>query len=101
MGDQQGAYLNTSSENFVSFRLPDDITHLGTEIVIETSQGQSYTRKLIAGQGYLTDQTSELVFGLKGIDAVERAVVSWPDGTKTILLNPEINRRHALHRSAP
>ncbi len=101
MGDQQSAYLNTSSENFVSFRLPDDIAHLGTEIVIETSQGQSYTRKLIAGQGYLTDQTSELVFGLKGIDAVDRAVVSWPDGTNTILLNPEINRRHGLRRPAP
>ncbi len=98
MGDKQAAYLNRSTGNFVSFRLPDDIAHLGTQVYIETEQGRSYTRQFIAGQGYLTDQASELVFGLNGAEQVIRAVVTWPDGSEVIIENPAINTRHPLRR---
>lgn len=98
MGDKQSAYLNRSTGNFVSFRFPDDIAHLGTQVYVETKQGRSYTRQFIAGQGYLTDQDSELVFGLNGAEQVIRAVVTWPDGSERIIENPAINTRHLLRR---
>ncbi len=98
MGDKQTAFLNTGAGNFVSFRLPDDIHHLGTQIYIVTDEGKSYTRQAIAGQGYLTDQTTDIVFGLGNATSVEKAVVSWPDGTVSEISNPEINRRHSIHR---
>lgn len=100
MGDEQAAYLNRGEGHFVSFRLPDDLTHLGTTIRIETEQGESYTRQLVSGQGYLTDQAPELVFGLGEAKSVKRAILSWPDGTQTVLENPAIDRRHAISRSA-
>ncbi len=98
MGDKQSAYLNRSTGNFVSFQFPDDIAHLGTQVYVETMQGRSYTRQFIAGQGYLTDQASELVFGLNGAEQVIRAVVTWPDGSERIIENPAINTRHLLRR---
>ena len=98
MGDEQAAYLNRGRGNFVAFRLPDDIEHLGTQIYVESQSGKSYTRQLIAGQGYLTDQASELVFGLNGADRVVRAVVTWPDGSQQIIEAPAINTRHDLRR---
>lgn len=101
MGDEQAAYLNRSTGNFVSFRLPDDIAHLGTQIYVETDEGRSYTRQFIAGQGYLTDQASELVFGLNGADRVLRVVVKWPDGSQKIIEDPAINTRHMLQRKRP
>jgi len=98
MNDEQAAFLNKSEGNFVSFRLPDDIAHLGTQIYIVTQNGKSYTRQFIAGEGYLTDQASDLVFGLDGAEAVEKAVVTWPDGTSLEIANPAINTRHSLSR---
>ena len=98
MGDQQQAYLSRSTGNFVSFRLPDDIEHLGTRIYLETDVGRSYTRQFIAGQGYLTDQASELVFGLGEQTAVNRAVVTWPNGAERVIESPAINTRHVISR---
>ena len=98
MGDKQAAFLNQSTGNFVSFRLPDDINHLGTQVFIETEQGRSYTRQFIAGQGYLTDQAAELVFGLNGSERVLRAVVKWPDGSEQVIEEPAINTKHSLRR---
>ncbi len=98
MGGPQQAYLNTGDGNFVSFRLPDDIRHLGTSIFIETAAGRSYTRQLIAGQGYLTDQAPELVFGLGDATEVQRAVVTWPTGEQRIIKNPQINTRYRIAR---
>ena len=98
MNDEQAAFLNTSEGNFVSFRLPDDIAHLGTQIYIVTENGQSYTRQFIAGEGYLTDQSSDLVFGLNDAQSVEKAVITWPDGTTREISQPAINTRHLLQR---
>ena len=98
MGDKQAAYLNKGTGNFVSFRLPDDLAHLGTRIRIETAAGLSYARQFVAGQGFLTDQAPELVFGLGDQDAVERAIITWPDGTQSALNAPAINRRYKISR---
>ena len=96
MDGPQAAFLNRGEGNFISFRLPDDLRHLGTRIHLESARGKSYTRQWVAGQGYLTDQTSELVFGLGDQTRVTKAVVSWPDGTSKVIENPSINRRHRL-----
>ena len=98
MNDEQAAFLNTSEGNFVSFRLPDDIAHLGTQIYVVTENGKSYTRQFIAGEGYLTDQSSDLVFGLNDAQSVEKAVITWPDGTTREISQPAINTRHLLQR---
>ena len=74
MNDEQAAFLNTSEGNFISFRLPDDIEHLGTQIYVVTENGKSYTRQFIAGEGYLTNQSSDLVFGLNETEKVDKAV---------------------------
>ena len=96
MNDKQDAYLNTSTEDFISFRFPDDLAHLGTTVYIETENGRSYTRQLVAGQGYLTDQATELVFGLGDATKVERAVIEFPNGRITEVFNPAINKKYSI-----
>ena len=99
MGDEQAAYLNKGSGNFISFRVPDDLAHLGTQIRVETAGGWSGARQVVAGQGYLTDQPPELVFGLDGQSHVLRAVVTWPNGERLTLAAPAINQRHLVSRN--
>jgi hypothetical protein len=90
------AFLNTSTANHVTFVVPDNVAALGTRIRVDTDQGRSYTREVVASAGMLTDQTPELAFGLGALERVLRVVVRRADGRTEEIPPPPLNRKTAL-----
>ena len=90
------AFLNRSRERFITIVLPDDLKTLGARVYLETDKGRSYTRQVISGQGYMTDQTPDLTFGLGPHTQALKLVVIFPDGTSKTLHNPPVNTRLTL-----
>ncbi|NJN40814.1 MAG: hypothetical protein HC807_08430 [Gammaproteobacteria bacterium] len=58
------AFLNRSPGDYVTVVVPDTVASLGTRVSIETANGRSHTREVVASAGMLTDQTPELTFGV-------------------------------------
>ena len=85
------AYLNRSEGNAVVVAMPDDVRALGARVHLEGSVA-SYTREVSSSVGMGTDQTPTLVFGLGDTARAERLVVSWADGTRTVIDAPPLNR---------
>ena len=85
------AFRNTAKGNFLTIRVPDNVAFLGTRIHIETERGHSYTREVVAGEGFLTDQTPERTFGLGALEKVDRVVVHYPTGAVEVMADPRIN----------
>lgn len=54
----------------------------------------------IKSVGMLTDQTSELTFGIGDLDSVQRVVIEKLDGTKKIIKNPSINKKILISNSS-
>ena len=90
------AFLNASTNNYVTIVMPDSVAELGTRISIETDKGRRYTREVIAGAGMLTDQTPELSFGLGKLERVLRVVILRPDGQTEVITDPPINTKTVI-----
>ena len=90
------AFLNTSSGNYVTVVVPDTVAALGSRVSIETAQGKSYSRVVVAGAGMLTDQTPELTFGLGELDHVLSVTIERPNGESEVILAPPVNRKLVL-----
>lgn len=91
------AFLNTSDNNFITVSVPDSVAMLGTRVSIETASKQVYTREIVTSTGMLTDQTSELVFGLGTASRVERILLEFPGGETRIIESPAINTKIRVH----
>ena len=89
------AFLNTSSGNYITIVVPDTVAALGTRISIETDEGKSYTRNVIASVGMLTDQTPELSFGLGDLERVLRVVIL-RNGQTEVIPAPSINNKTVI-----
>ncbi len=87
------AFLNTSTNSYVSVMLPDDVATLGTTVRVEMADGASYARQALAGVGFMTDQTPELVFGLGSYTGLSRLTLERPDSTVTVLDSIAVNQR--------
>ncbi len=90
------AFLNTSDASFITLVMPDDLDILGTRVHVVSQGGKSYTRQVVSGQGYMTDQTPELTFGLGRQNKVTSVVVEYPDGEVVTIENPRVNSRIQL-----
>jgi hypothetical protein len=90
------AFLNNSTNNYVTIVVPDSVAALGTRVSIETDKGNSYTREVIAGAGMLTDQTPELSFGLGDLEQVLRVVIVRPNGQTEVINAPSINNKTVI-----
>ena len=72
----------TPPRSWVAFRLqgkapnPDAI---GAQVRVRAS-GVEYIRRLYAGDGYLSQSSKTLHFGLGANESIESALVTWPDG---------------------
>lgn len=86
------AFLNRSAGNFLTFAFPDAPSSIGARAFVETPSGVSITRVVHNNIGMSTDQWSALVFGLGSETRVLRAVVEWPDGSRSEIANPPVNR---------
>jgi len=85
------AYLNRSAGNAVVVAMPDDVRALGARVHVEGA-GARYTREVSSSVGMGTDQSPTLVFGLGDTARADRLVVSWADGTRTVVDSPPVNR---------
>jgi len=89
------AFLNTSAGNYITIVVPDTVAALGTRISVETDEGKSYTRDVIASVGMLTDQTPELSFGLGDLERVLRVVIL-RNGQTEVIPAPSINSKTVI-----
>lgn len=85
------AFLNRSAGHHVTVVLPDAVSSIGARVRIEGAAA-GYTRELASASGLGVDQSSALVFGLGDSTRVERLVVSWADGSESVIENPPIDR---------
>lgn len=85
------AFLNTSSKNFITVRVPDSVRTLGAQVVVTLADGRELKRQVIASTGLLTDPTPDLHFGLGDATAVDSVTLYMPSGAGTTVHAPEIN----------
>jgi len=90
------AFLNKSTGNFVTVKVPTSARYLGARIRVDTASGRSYTREVIASQGFMTGQTPEYTFGLGQGTAVQQVVINMPDGSLQVIKSPPINQKIIL-----
>jgi hypothetical protein len=50
---------------------------------------------LLSGDSYSAQHPSTLHFGLGAVKAVDSIEVRWPDGRKTLIEKPALNRYHS------
>jgi hypothetical protein len=84
--------------NWIAVRLResgDGRSPIGAEVVVRTRRNVQ-ARWLVAGDSYRTQHAPVAHFGLGEVEAVQELVVRWPDGRRTRLDNPGINRAHAV-----
>jgi uncharacterized protein with beta-barrel porin domain len=90
----------TNAGNTLAVRLsdaPGNPTAIGARVTVEISNGARQTAEVTAGGGYLSQNGSELFFGL-GESQVQQIIVRWPDGTSSV--HTASDERRALIKKA-
>ncbi|MEM7294027.1 MAG: CRTAC1 family protein [Pseudomonadota bacterium] len=93
------AFLNRSSNNYLRVAVPEQVELLGTRVRVETSDGPSYTREVMTSTGMLTDQTADLVFGVRDGVSISKVVIEYPDGSSQQIDSPDINSTIILSKN--
>ena len=92
LNGKQRAFINKGGDaNFVKVRLPEAVGSLGALVELERSDGVVLTQQFTTGEGLLSDQSHELIFGLGKEAKVKSLSVSYVNGNKTTLKTPEPN----------
>lgn len=91
------AYLNRTRGRAVVVSLPDDVASLGARVHLEGPE--SDTREVVTSIGLGSDPRPTFFFGLGEAGAAERLVVSWADGSETVVEDPPVNRVVKLGRA--
>ncbi len=73
---------------------------IGARVWVELD-GRVLTKTLHAGDGYLSQSSKRLHFGLGDADSVQRLSVAWPDGTRDVYENLGVNARYRITQGAP
>lgn len=90
------AFINRSTNNFITLLFPDTAVSIGATAFVRTTDGEkSIVRELHNNTGFSVDHWPALTFGLGQKNAVAQVVVQWPDGTRQTMQNPSINT--AIH----
>jgi hypothetical protein len=70
---------------------PGEGTAIGTRVVVEAG-GQTRFRDLASSDSYLSVHDPRLHFGLGSARVADRVEVVWPDGSRTVLEDVEVDR---------
>ncbi len=103
----QGESDPTVRNHFVSIRLVGNATTtnrdaIGARVEIVTAETTDSDRPirtvqtLRAGEGFLSQSSKWLQFGLGKVDRIEKVVVNWPGSTTEEFSLPHVDRRYAL-----
>ena len=94
-----------AGNNFLSLRLEGNGTStnrdaIGARVEVRgpwsVAEGQKSIKSLRAGEGFLSQSSKSLHFGLGESDAIEKVVVHWPDGEIEEFTDIEAGRRYRL-----
>jgi hypothetical protein len=96
MGGQLRTWLNNGvSSNYVTIDMPDSAASLGAKV--EVQSGDLFLSKTVtSGIGFMTDQTSDLTFGLGERNWPVSVTVKWLDGTEQFFETVPVNTRHKI-----
>ena len=93
-GNQIFENLNETG-NYLSIKLEGTQSNsqaIGARVKI-FAEAQEWTKELIAGSSYCSQNSSILHFGLNEIEAIEKLEIHWPSGTVETIINPPINAK--------
>ncbi|MEQ9362655.1 MAG: CRTAC1 family protein [Leptospirales bacterium] len=79
--------------NFLKVVLKDNVENLGAKVTVRLANGDQHTREVAVGLGFLTDQSSEIIFGLGDATAIRSVDVVWPSGKRKTLRGMQVNSR--------
>ncbi|MDA1060375.1 MAG: CRTAC1 family protein, partial [bacterium] len=85
------AYLNNGGKNnFIVVMLRDDVRSIGAKVKVKAG-GHEFVQKYITSTGLLSDQSSNLYFGLGALSRVESVEIEYLDGEKVLFEEVEVN----------
>jgi len=94
---------DSPSGNWVGFRVRATSGHpsgIGTRIVVRVGD-RAYLREAGAGPSYLSQNGSDVLFGLGEATRVERVEVSWPGGRREVWSDLDVDRLWHLEEGRP
>ena len=101
-GEHPRVLINNQSlgNHWIRFSLESEVDNrsaIGALVELATGSGIQ-TRCVVNTRGYLSQSELPLTFGLGKNDKVDRVLITWPDGTKQTIENPEIDKTHFIVR---
>lgn len=93
---------NTSTANYLRINLTDnssDATLYNTKAMLYTSMGMQRL-DFYPSRGFQSSVEPVLHFGLGKVSAIDSLVILWPDDTKSVVTDIEINKLHELDKGA-
>ncbi|MAV70230.1 MAG: hypothetical protein CMG04_05620 [Candidatus Marinimicrobia bacterium] len=92
---------NDSDQNnwvIFSLRQPNyNVFSIGSTIELH-HEGISQLNFISAGNGYCSQNTLDVHFGMANITTIDSVVIYWPDGYREIFMQSEINKKNYLSR---
>jgi enediyne biosynthesis protein E4 len=86
------AYLNDGGENhYLTVRMRDTAASLGAKVIVWAGD-REFVQDFVSGTGLISDQSSDLFFGLGAYDGVVTLKVIWANGEKEQFDDVEIDR---------
>ncbi len=73
---------------------------IGSTVTVETASGH-LVRHLVTGESYRCQPSNTVHFGLGKQDSVKTVTIRWPNGDRTQLHNPEVDRYHPISPLQP
>lgn len=91
-----------AQRNWIAFSLEGKpgVSPLGAVVELQT-KGQTQRAVVISGDSFMCQHPAQKHFGLGSENKVEQVRVTWPDGSKTVLNQPEIKTIHLIKASSP
>jgi len=91
LGDNSRVFINQGNNTpYVGVVLPNETKNYGAEVTVISGE-TSYTKTLSVSEGLASDATHRLLFGLPGVESIDRIDVVLLNGSKVSLDNPQIN----------
>jgi hypothetical protein len=73
---------------------------IGARVVLELDDGRKLQRRIYAGDGYLSQSSKRLLFGLGNARTIRRASIEWPDGTRDAYEDLAVDTRYRIAQGA-
>lgn len=94
------AYINDGgNHNYISVRLPETSLYAGATVTVTLNDGTILSDVYAIGEGFCSDQTATLTFGLGKLESVASISVLLPNKRGELTVeNPAINQVHLLQQ---